>query len=239
MGMMKIPMVVHEPDFMIHGVLKYEAFGQELWITDTTVGAWIITAVLLLIGVIARKKIKAAGSGDIPGAFQNALEMGMEALENMAQGILGANARRFVNYIGTIFLFILFCNLSGLFGLRAPTADFGVTFLLGMFTFFIVNYQGLKNRGVGHFTSLFQPIPVLFPINVIGEIANPISISLRLFANLLSGVIIMGLWYGMMPWFAKIGIPAALHVYCDLFSGCIQTYVFCMLTMVYINDKME
>lgn len=239
MGMMKIPMVVHEPDFMIHGVLKYEAFGQELWITDTTVGAWIITAILLLIGFIANRKLKAATAGSIPGAFQNALEMGMEALENMAQGILGANARRFVNYIGTIFLFILFCNLSGLFGLRAPTADFGVTFLLGMFTFFIVNYQGLKNRGVGHFTSLFQPIPILFPINVIGEVANPISISLRLFANLLSGVIIMGLWYGMMPWFAKIGIPAALHVYCDLFSGCIQTYVFCMLTMVYISDKME
>ena len=239
MGMMKIPMVVHEPDFMIHGVLKYEAFGQELWITDTTVGAWIITAVLLLIGLIANRKIKAATDSSIPGAFQNALEMGMEALENMAQGILAGNARKFVNYIGTIFLFILFCNLSGLFGLRAPTADFGVTFLLGMFTFFIVNYQGLKNRGVGHFTSLFQPIPVLFPINLIGEVANPISISLRLFANLLSGVIIMVLWYGMMPWFAKIGIPAALHVYCDLFSGCIQTYVFCMLTMVYINDKME
>lgn len=239
MGMMKIPMVVQEPDFMIHGVLKYEAFGQELWITDTTVGAWIITAILLLIGFIANRKLKAAGDNDIPGAFQSMLEMGMEALDNMAQGILGGNARRFVNYIGTIFLFILFCNLSGLFGLRAPTADYGVTFLLGMFTFFIVNYQGLKNRGVGHFTSLFQPIPVLFPINVIGEIANPISISLRLFANLLSGVIIMGLWYGMMPWFAKIGIPAALHVYCDLFSGCIQTYVFCMLTMVYINDKME
>lgn len=239
MGMMKIPMVVQEPDFMIHGVLKYEAFGQELWITDTTVGAWIITAVLLLIGFIANRKLKAAGDNDIPGAFQSMLEMGMEALENMAQGILGGNARKFANYIGTIFLFILFCNLSGLFGLRAPTADYGVTFLLGMFTFFIVNYQGLKNRGVGHFTSLFQPIPVLFPINVIGEIANPISISLRLFANLLSGVIIMGLWYGMMPWFAKIGIPAALHVYCDLFSGCIQTYVFCMLTMVYINDKME
>ena len=213
--------------------------GQELWITDTTVGSWIITAALLLIGFIANRKLKAAGDNDIPGAFQSMLEMGMEALENMAQGILGGNARKFVNYIGTIFLFILFCNLSGLFGLRAPTADYGVTFLLGMFTFFIVNYQGLKNRGFGHFTSLFQPIPVLFPINVIGEIANPISISLRLFANLLSGVIIMGLWYGMMPWFAKIGIPAALHVYCDLFSGCIQTYVFCMLTMVYINDKME
>ena len=78
MGMMKIPMVVHEPDFMIHGVLKYEAFGQELWITDTTVGAWIITAVLLLIGLIANRKIKAATDSSIPGAFQNALEMGMQ-----------------------------------------------------------------------------------------------------------------------------------------------------------------
>ncbi len=141
--------------------------------------------------------------------------------------------------IGTIFLFILFCNLSGLLGLRAPTADYGVTFLLGMVTFAIVQYQGIKNRKLRHFTSLFEPVPLLFPINLIGEVANPISISLRLFANLLSGVIIMGLWYGMLPIFVNIGIPAALHVYCDLFSGAIQTYVFCMLTMVYINDKME
>ena len=107
-----------------------------------------------------------------------------------------------------------------------------------MVTFFIVNYQGIKNHGVGHFTNLFQPTPVLFPINLIGELANPLSISLRLFANLLSGVIIMGLWYGMLPIFVNIGIPAALHAYCDLFSGCIQTYVFCMLTMVYVNDKL-
>lgn len=237
MGMMQMQMIASEPDFMIHGVLQYEMFGQELWITTTTVAGWIITLTILLVGLLANRTLKKAG--DVPGTFQNILEYAMELLESMGRGILGKNAHRFINYIGTIFVFILFCNLSGLFGLRAPTGDFGVTFLLGMVTFFIVNYQGIKNHGVGHFTGLFQPIPVLFPINVIGEFANPISISLRLFANLLSGIIIMGLWYGMMPWFAKIGIPAALHVYCDLFSGCIQTYVFCMLTMVYINDKMD
>ena len=98
MGMMKIPMIVHEPDFMIHGVLKMNIFGQELWITDTTIGSWIITAVLLLIGVYARGKLKTATASDVPGAFQSALEMGLEALENMAQGILGGNARKFVNY---------------------------------------------------------------------------------------------------------------------------------------------
>lgn len=231
------PMMFNEPDFMIHGVLKYQLFGQDFWITTTTIGMWIVSLIILLVAVLANRTLKRAT--DVPGAFQNALEYAYDMLANMTGGILGGNARKFVNYIGTIFLFILLSNLSGLLGLRAPTADYGVTFLLGMFTFFIVNYQGIKNRGVRHFTSLFEPTPILFPINLIGELANPLSISLRLFANLLSGVIIMGLWYGMMPIFVNIGIPAALHVYCDLFSGCIQTYVFCMLTMVYINDKME
>lgn len=233
MGMM----ISNEADFMIHGVVQYELFGQELWLSTTTVGLTIITITLLIFALFAKRTMENAA--DVPGTFQNILEYALEMLEGMTKGILGTNARRFMNYIGTIFLFILFCNLSGLFGLRAPTGDFGVTFLLGMFTFFIVNYQGIKNRKFRHFTSLFEPIPILFPINLIGEFANPISISLRLFANLLSGIIIMGLWYGMMPIFVKIGIPAALHVYCDLFSGCIQTYVFCMLTMVYVNDKME
>lgn len=233
MGML----ISNEPDFMIHGVFQYQMFGQDFWITTTTIGMWIITILILIIAVLANRALKKAT--DVPGTFQNALEYAYNMLENMADGILGGNARRFINYIGTIFLFILFCNLSGLLGLRAPTADYGVTFLLGMVTFFIVNYQGIRNHGVKHFTSLLEPTPILFPINLIGEFANPLSISLRLFANLLSGVIIMGLWYGMVPILFNIGIPAALHVYCDVFSGCIQTYVFCMLSMVYINDKMD
>lgn len=232
MGML----ISNEPDFMIHGVLKYQMFGQDFWITTTTIGMWILTILILLIAVLARRTLMNAQ--DVPGTFQNVLEYAYEMLGKMGDSILGSNTKRFINYIGTIFIFILFCNLSGVLGLRAPTADYGVTFLLGMFTFFIVNYQGIKNHGVHHFTSLFEPTPILFPINLIGELANPLSISLRLFANLLSGVIIMGLWYGMLPIFVNIGIPAALHVYCDLFSGCIQTYVFCMLTMVYINDKL-
>ena len=173
------------------------------------------------------------------GAFQNFLEYAYELLENMVGGILGANSYRFINYIGTIFLFILISNLSGLLGLRNPTGDYAVTFLLGMVTFFIVHYQGFKNRRLRHITVLFEPTPLLSPLNIIGELANPLSISLRLFANVLSGVIMMGLWYSMMPLWAKIGVPAFLHVYTDVFSGCIQTYVFCMLTMVYIDDKMS
>ncbi len=237
MGLSDLSIAMKEPDFMIHGIYKLDLFGQDLWITTTTISLWIITALLLLIGICARKTM--LNAKDVPTGFQNIIEVSVEMIENMVKGILGANAHRFANYIGTIFFFILFSNFSGLIGLRNPTADYGVTFLLGMFTFFIVNYQGFKNRKLRHITCLFEPTPVLFPINLIGEIANPISISLRLFANLLSGVIIMGLWYGMLPVFVQIGIPAVLHSYTDVFSGAIQTYVFCMLTMVYISDKME
>lgn len=230
-------MIAMEPDFMIKGILKFELFGQELWLTTTTVGVTIVTLIILILALTGGRTMKHAAM--VPGTFQNILETLMENLEKFAGGAMGKNGRGFLNYIGTVFLFILFCNISGLFGIRTPTSDFGVTFILGVFTFLIVQYQGIKNHGMGHFTGLFKPFAILFPINVIGEIANPISLSLRLFGNMVSGVIIMGLWYGMMPYWVKLGVPAVLHVYFDLFSGCIQTYVFCMLTMVYVNEKIE
>ena len=210
-------------DFMIKGVFKFQAFGQELWVTTTEIGLSIVTIVILLIAIVTNVKMKKAT--EVPGTFQNIIEFAVETLDNMVNGTMGHNAKKFVNYIGTIF------NIGGLFGLRTPTGDFGVTFMLGIFTFCITQYQGIKNHGIGHLTSMFKPFPILFPINLIGEITNPLSQALRLFGNMMSGVVIMGLWYGM--------IPSFLHVYCDLFSGCIQTYVFCMLTMVYVNDKMD
>lgn len=236
MGVTNLPVSFSEPDFMIKGIYKFSLFGQELWIGSTTVSLLIVSALLIIFALFARHAL--VNAKDIPDTFQNIIELLVEALQGMCDSILGENTARFFNYIGTIFLFILLSNFSGLLGLRNPTADYGVTFLLGIVTFIIVQYQGFKNSGIGHITGLFKPLPVLFPINLIGEFANPISISLRLFANLLSGVVMMGLWYGMMPIFMKIGVPAILQVYTDVFSGAIQTYVFCMLSMVYINDKL-
>ena len=89
---------------------------------------------------------------------------------------------------------------------------------------------------MGHVTSLFKPL-LLSPINIIGEFAVPLSLSLRLFGNVMSGTVMMGLIYGLLPPPITTGIPSVLHVYFDLFSGCIQAYVFCMLSMVYISDK--
>ncbi len=224
-----------EVDFMIHGLIKYELFGQELWITTTHVSILIVMAVLLIFAVAANRRMKRAQ--EIPGGFQNVVELIVEMLDKMVAGSMGKYAGKFVNYISALFLFIFVSNISGLFGLRPPTADYGVTLPLGLITFAIIQYNNVKYNKFGAFTGLFQPLPFLFPINLIGEIAVPFSLSLRLFGNVLSGTVMMSLIYQLLTRFA-IGWPGVLHIYFDLFSGAIQTYVFCMLTMAFTAQKM-
>ncbi len=223
-----------EIDFMIHGVFSYELFGQTLWITTSHVCAIVVFLVLLLFIFAANRAIK-KGS-EVPTGCQNVVELIVENLDGMIDSTMGKSAPAFRNYIGTIFIFILVCNISGLFGLRPPTADYGTTLALGLMTFTLITFNKFKHQKVkGVIKGLCDPWPIWAPINIIGDVAVPISLSLRLFANVLSGVVMMALIYGLLGKIAVIW-PAALHVYFDLFSGCIQTYVFCMLTMTYIAD---
>ena len=214
--------------FMIKGVFSYELFGQEVWITTSHVCLFIVVLALIVFFAFANRAMKRAT--EVPGAFQNVVELIVEMLDNMITGILGSHAGGFLNYIGTIFIFILISNISGIFGLRPPTADYGVC------TFCLIFGNKIKYQKVsGFLKGLCDPWPIWAPINVIGDVAVPISLSLRLFANVLSGTVMMALVYGLLSKVAYVW-PAALHVYFDLFSGAIQTYVFCMLTMTYISD---
>ena len=221
-------------DFMIHGVFSYHLFGQELWITTTHICLLIVLLVIVGFSIAANRVMKHAS--EVPGGFQNVVELIVEKLDGMVEGVMGRNAAAFANYIGTIFIFILLSNISGLFGLRPPTADYGVTFPLGVMTFAIIHFNKFKHQKVsGVIKGLCEPWVFWAPINIIGDLAVPVSLSLRLFANVLSGTVMMALVYALLSRIAIIW-PAALHVYFDLFSGCIQTYVFCMLTMTYIAD---
>lgn len=224
-----------EVDFMIHGLFKYKLFGQEFYITTTHVSILIVMIILLVFAVLANRKMK--NPDEIPRGFQNAVEMIVEMLDKMVHGSMGKYAGKFANYIGSIFLFIFVSNISGLFGLRPPTADYGVTLPLGIMTFAIIQYNNIRYNKFGALTGLFKPLPFLFPINLIGEIAVPFSLSLRLFGNILSGTVMMSLIYTLLAPIA-IGWPGFLHIYFDIFSGAIQTYVFCMLTMVFVTDKL-
>lgn len=221
-------------DFMIHGVFSYQLFGQEFWITTTHICLLIVWLVIAGFCITANIVMKRAS--EVPSGFQNVAELIVEKLDGMVESVMGKNAAPFANYIGTIFIFIFLSNISGLFGLRPPTADYGVTFPLGVMTFTLIHFNKFKHQKIsGVIKGLCDPWVFWAPINIIGDIAVPISLSLRLFANVLSGTVMMALIYGLL---SKIAIiwPAALHVYFDLFSGAIQTYVFCMLTMTYVND---
>lgn len=229
-------------DFMVHGIFSYELFGQTLWITTTHVCALIVILILLIFSIAANRAMKRAT--EIPSGFQNVLELIVEMLDDMVYGAMGKIAGpKFVNYISTIFIFILLSNISGIFGLRPPTADYGTTLALGLITFFLIWITKFKNVPKKQiWADMCSPLPpwlpIWLPINIISEVATPISLSLRMFANVLSGTAIMALVYGLL---GKIALawPAALHAYFDLFSGAIQTYVFCMLTMTFIGQNYE
>ena len=222
--------------FMIEGIVSFELFGQTVWLTTSHACVLIIVAVIIGFCIVANRKLKKAT--DVPDGFQNIIELIVELLQSMVGDTMGKWAPGFMNYIGTIFMFILLSNISGLFGLRPPTADYGTTLALGLITFSLIHintfkHQSLKQIWIDKCSPLPPWLPIWLPINLISDIAVPISLSLRLFANVLSGTIMMALVYGLLQLFA-LAWPAALHVYFDLFSGAIQTYVFCMLTMTYI-----
>ena len=226
---------------MIHGLFSIKIFGQKVWITDRHVCILIVMAVMLVFAIIANRKLKHAT--DKPDGFQNIIELIVEMLDGMVQSTMGQWAPKFVNYISTIFIFILMSNISGLFGLRPPTADYGTTLALALITFFMIHYNQVKHQSAkeiwkGMCSPLPPWLPIWAPINIISEIAVPISLSLRLFANVLSGTVIMALVYGLLGIIATAW-PAVLHVYFDLFSGAIQTYVFCMLTMTYVSQACD
>ena len=229
-------------DFMIHGLFSYSFFGNEVWITTSHVCILIVMLLLIGFALVANRAIAGVDPMQAPSGFQNVLEQIVELLQGIVSGAMGKHAPKFFNYIATIFLFIFVSNISGLFGLRPPTADYGTTFALAVITFFLIHinqftHNSLKAIWVDMCSPLPPWLPLWFPINLISELAVPISLSLRLFANVLSGTVIMALVYGLLSAIAYVW-PSFLHIYFDLFSGAIQTYVFTMLTMTYITQQM-
>lgn len=151
-----------EVDFMIHGIFSYSFFGHKVWITTTHVCLLIIMLVLIGFAIAANRAMKRAS--EVPGFFQNIVEMVVEKLDGMINNVMGRNAVKFANYIGTIFIFILICNISGLFGLRPPTADYGVTLPLGLLTFTLIFFNKLKYQKVsGFLKGLCEPWPIWRP----------------------------------------------------------------------------
>ncbi|ABW20097.1 F0F1 ATP synthase subunit A [Alkaliphilus oremlandii] len=215
-------------------------------ISETVVVTWIIMAIFAITSILITRNFE-----KIPKGMQNVVEMLVDTMNKFTMQTMGEKRRSFAPYMGTIFLFLLVGNLIGLVGLRPPTADLNTTFALSILTFIIIHYNSVKTSGIGgKIKGYFEPLPFLFPINVLGDVATPISLAFRLFGNVVGGLVIMSLLYsalgslsGMIglqsiPIF-QAGIPLVFHAYFDVFSGVLQSFIFVMLSMVYISNAMD
>ncbi len=210
-------------------------FGREVGITETIRNTWIIMGFLIFLAILVRVSIHKFS--EIPKGMQNFAESVVEMFTNFLKSTMGEHNVGFTPYFMGLFMFLLCANLMGLFGFRPPTADIATTFALAMITFTMIHGFGIAKKGIKtYIKGYFEPVPFLFPINLIGELAVPISLSFRLFGNILGGSIIMALYYSIPYFFVKIGIPAVLHIYFDVFAGVLQSFIFVMLSMVFISN---
>ncbi len=222
-------------------------------ITETIVIGWGIIVAVWLLCLFLTKDLKR-----VPEKKRQVIaEMFVKFVNDTVETTMGKQWMRYAPYIGTLLVYAILGALVSLLGLRSMTADFNVTLTWALMTFVLITYHKIKTNGIGGYLKSFtQPIAVLTPLNVLSEVATPISMAFRMFGNISGGAVITTLIYGGLSALsqalhisftigvftidlAQIFTPAVLSIYFDLFSGCIQAYIFSMLTMVYVSNAAE
>ena len=226
-------------------------FTMKNLITQTTVSLFFITIVLLILAYALTRKITKR-----PGKVQVLLEKVVGMLYNLVEGTMGKHNLRFAPYIGTLFTSSILGSLIGMTGLfRSTTADLSVTLAWALVTTGLVWANNIRNFGLKAWLKGFtEPIFIMTPMNIVSEIASPLALAFRHFGNVAGGGVLTTLIYSALAlvsqlvfgWLPKaalavfppifqVGIPALLSVYFDLFSGFVQAFVFCLLTMIYVG----
>lgn len=216
-------------------------------VTETVVNTWIVMAVLVLLSIFLTHNMQ-----KVPKGKQVLVEKGVAMLYNLVENTMGKDKLSFAPYMGTLMLMSLFCSLSSLFGFRPPTADLNTTLCWALITFFMVQINGLRRKGLKKWLKSFaEPVVPMLPLNIISEFSNPISLTFRHFGNIAGGMVITSLLYsglaaltsivfnGLQIPILQIGLPAILSIYFDLFTSIMQAFIFCMLSMVFISMAMD
>ena len=152
------------------------------------------------------------------------------------EGILGEAGKKYVPYLATVALYIGCANLIGLLGFKPPTKDLNVTAALALMSIVLIEYSGLRRKGVkGFFKSFAQPMAIMVPMNILELGIRPLSLCMRLFGNVLGSFVVMELIKIIVP----AVVPVPLSLYFDIFDGLIQTYVFVFLTSLFMKEAME
>ena len=195
---------------------------------------WIVVAVLIVFGLFASRK-----KNILPRPIQALGELIVSLLYGLTEDALGKDhAEKYAPLVCALFMFLLVSNWLGIIPhLEEPTKDLNTTLGLGVMGFVIAHYAGIKSKGFkAYIKEYFQPIFFMMPLNVIGELAKIVSISFRLFGNIMGGSIII-LVVSYLTY--SVLLPPFLYAFFALFVGTIQAFVFTMLTVVYISVQVK
>ena len=237
-------------------LFKIPIFGG-IPITETIVNTWIVMALIvgLCIFLTHGMQVHARTKRQVVAEYL----VGM--VRNMVKNNMGERFMHYVPFIGALFSLAMLSSLISMVGMFAPTGDLSTCVGWAVLVFVVITYYKIKTQHIGGYLKGFtQPVFIMTPLNMISEVATPISMAFRLFGNIASGSVVTLLLYGglaalssgilglipgavgevlsLIPIF-QLGIPAILSIYFDLFTSVLQAFIFCMLTMMYIKLACE
>ena len=232
-------------------------FLGEIPINETLVVSWIVMLLITLLCIWLTHDLKVENISK----RQALAEFIVETANHFVIGNMGEKFKKLIPFVSALFATSVVSNLISLVGLRSPTADLSTEAAWAIVVFIMITAQKIKTNGPGGYLLGFtKPIAVMTPFNILSELATPVSMACRHFGNILSGMVINGLIYGALAVASSallgllpgvlgsilseipildVGLPAILSVYFDWFSGIMQAFIFCMLTVMYIANAAE
>lgn len=219
--------------------------GLTIPITYSVVVQWVVMIFISAFALFITSNIK-----EIPRGKQVWAEYIVEKIDGLIKENMGEGFENFTPYIGTLIIYLLFLNLTGIVGFKPPTSDYSVALGLAAISFVVIHATAIKKQGIRHYLAGYaKPYGFMLPLNIIERIFQPISLSLRLFGNITAAYILVDLIYSGLESLSKslnLGIPLfqtlipiPFHLYFDLFDGAIQMFIFAMLTMIFAKVTSE
>lgn len=198
----------------------------------------IVSVALILFAYMAKRQLAAADDVAVPDdslTCRNMAELLTQGISDMAEGVLGDRAQKYVHLYGSFFLFILIANLSGLLpGFSPPTSDFNVTLALGVLSFVAYNFYAFQEQGLAYLKHFVGPIwwlgILMVPLELIDNFVRPFSLSLRLFGNMTGDHVVLEIFTDL----TKVVIPVVFYAL-GAFVSLVQAFVFTLLSMVYVS----
>lgn len=217
-------------------------FGKfELKLPDQIVYSIIIMIILAIVGILIGRAFKYADYRKPQGKFLSLIDTGVEDLTNYINENLGER-KNWSPTLVTMFIYLIFVNTSGIWGIKPPSTNINFVASFSIITIIAYNVVGFKYLGLRYFNQFTGPLPgigmklFLTPLEIISHLARPVTLTMRMYGNMLAGTVIIELVIGALKYFSFLALAPLLTPYFDIIDGVLQSFVFVLLTAIYLKE---